>query len=227
VCHSRLALDICADTCGLCAKLNNTVCEDTVNAGGCADLAANSDVCSDSLAVFICPKTCNKCDELINSIAISLVDGGSNSTSIPATMLPASVNPSDFPTYDCNDLNGQNCAIVGSLCNSSFIQVVCPDNCNACAAPINANPSTAAADPTTPMPTDPVTPMKQDTTMIMMTATMGADPDVTGAQSQGDDNSTSVSSCVDRLDGMSCTDLVDVCSSLLALSVCPKYCNLC
>jgi len=259
VCHSRLALDICADTCGLCAQLNNTVCEDTVNAGGCADLAANNDVCSDPLSVFICPKTCNKCDELINSIAISLVDGSSNVTNIPATMLPPSANPSDYPTFDCNDLTGQNCAVVGSLCSSGFIQVVCPDDCARCAAPINTGSSTSAPMPSTAMPSSmmPMTsaaasmapassampatdaptmgpassramPMTNAPSAPMISTTMMA-PVTTAAaaQSQGDDNSTSASTCVDRLDGMSCTDLVDVCASVLALSVCPKYCNLC
>ncbi|XP_005109019.1 uncharacterized protein LOC101861847 [Aplysia californica] len=61
VCHDRLALDICPDTCGLCSAINSTACQDTVVNGGCSDLQNNKDVCSDPLAVFICPQTCNMC----------------------------------------------------------------------------------------------------------------------------------------------------------------------
>merc|ERR1712154_414030 len=40
-------------------------------------------------------------------------------------------------------------------------------------------------------------------------------------------NITDNSDCADHLNGMPCDDLVDVCSSVLATSVCPKYCGLC
>ncbi len=93
---------------------------------------------------------------------------------------------------------------------------------------IGANPdSTMMPDTTMPPMASTTMPPMTSTPMAPMTSTVMAAPDSTVDNSQGDDNSTSTSTCADRLDGMSCNDLVDVCSSVLALSVCPKFCNLC
>jgi len=210
VCQDRLALDICPETCGLCAALGNgTVCQDTVINNGCPDLKANADVCNDALAVFICPTTCNMCNELVNSIITSLIGGTSNATDVPPSLLPPSANPSDFPTFDCSTLDTSNCGLLTGLCSSSFVNVVCPSQCMACKNPATTMMPTTAM-PTTPMPTTamPTTPMP--TVQVPVNVTSPDDSD-----------------CADHLNGMPCDDLVDVCSSVLATSVCPKYCGLC
>merc|ERR1711879_417118 len=63
--------------------------------------------------------------------------------------------------------------------------------------------ATTTQGPTTPAPTTPAVQVK--TSVIPNTANQ----------------------CSDHLDGMACNQLADVCSSVLALSVCPKYCGLC
>lgn len=132
VCHSRLALDICPMTCGLCAL--NISCADTVVNNGCADLKVTKDICNDPMAVFICPATCNKCDELLNSVITGIIDGGSNATAVPASLLPSTVSPSAFPTFDCTQLDTSDCTSLKTVCASSFINVVCPTQCAACAS---------------------------------------------------------------------------------------------
>lgn len=237
VCHDRLALSICPKTCGLCDIINSTVCKDTVVDDGCKNLLSHEDVCSDSLAVFICPQTCNLCDELVNSLITSLVDGNSNATDVPPSLLPPSANPSDFPTFNCNDLAGTSCAVLGSLCTTSFVSVVCPDTCNACSNPIvtattqimiNADTTTTAAPATTqaPMTTTPAAAtmaptMAPTTTMDPITTTMMMSTPAPSAAGNG------TGLCMDHLNGMDCSNLKDVCSSVMALTVCPKFCNLC
>jgi len=219
VCHDRLALDICPDTCGICEALNGNVCEDTVLNNGCADLQQTSDVCSDKLAVFICPKTCNMCDELVNSIITSVIDGTSNATDVPPNLLQPSANPSDFPTFDCNDLTDLTCSQMDSLCSTSFVKVVCPDQCNLCMKPIVTAPITTMA----PVVTTGAPAVM--TSVAMATATPAPTDAPTDAPTTAD--GAAVGQCADHLNGMPCSDLADVCTSVLALSVCPKYCGLC
>ncbi|GFN88327.1 hypothetical protein PoB_001483300 [Plakobranchus ocellatus] len=247
VCHDRLAMSICPESCGLCGALESHVCEDTVLNGGCQNLKDAEDVCSDKLAVFICPKTCNMCgtdlqsldrvpppaswpdDELLDSIITSLIEGTSNSQSVPASLLPPSANPSDFPTFDCEELNTVSCGVLDGLCSSSFVSVVCPDHCKKCSSPIQVSNVTDAQS--APMTTKG---MQVDTSMMPVTVDqeMSTTMQATAAMTTGDTappmvDTTTAPACSDHLNGMDCSALPNVCGSVMALSVCPKYCGLC
>ncbi|RUS81697.1 hypothetical protein EGW08_010559 [Elysia chlorotica] len=227
ICHDRLAMSVCPMTCGLCGALESHVCEDTVLNNGCADLKVTENVCASDVAVFICPKTCNMCDELLNSLIISLIDGTSNATALPASMLPPSANPSDYPTFDCDELDTSDCGVMDSLCKTSFVGVVCPEHCKMCMSPIMTNPVTN-------MPTDAATmpaSTAMDTTQMPSSVAMDTSPP-TMAASDSTMGAPEVSTaalpvCSDHLNGMDCSALPNVCGSVMALSVCPKYCGLC
>ncbi|GFR74153.1 hypothetical protein ElyMa_003884100 [Elysia marginata] len=141
ICHDRLAMSVCPMTCGLCGALESHVCEDTVLNNGCQDLKATEDVCASDMALFICPKTCNLCDQLLNSIIVSIIDGPTNDSVNPAgsMMPPAAATTSsgntgstDYPPFNCDELDTSDCGVMDSLCKTSFVGVVCPEHCKLC-----------------------------------------------------------------------------------------------
>ncbi|GFO44043.1 hypothetical protein PoB_007054800 [Plakobranchus ocellatus] len=130
LCRSRLSLSMCPETCGICAAVGSSVCAD--NNVLCPDMQ-NSDAgfCDTEEGLFECPTTCGKCDQLLESVIMSVLNGTFTGGSSP-TVTATSGSPTAAP-MDCSSIKPNDCVHVGPLCKTTFLGVVCPDQCDFCA----------------------------------------------------------------------------------------------
>ncbi|KAK3804435.1 hypothetical protein RRG08_021019 [Elysia crispata] len=169
--------------------------------------------------------------QLLNSLITSIISGTSNDTMVPASILPASADPTDYPTFDCDELDTSDCGVMDSLCTTSFVGVVCPEHCKMCMNPIQTDAVTSG----------PITPG----TMPDATADDTTKPPATGAMDTSSAAADSMSSaasdttmppvastaaapvCSDHLNGMDCSALPNVCGSVMAHSLCARSTVVC
>ncbi|XP_012943354.1 uncharacterized protein ZK643.6-like [Aplysia californica] len=114
---------MCPDTCGVCSSVNSTACVDVTD---CQNLIQNDpDYCKSQNAVLQCSKACNLCEKLIDSILLSILQTNTGTNQPAAMTTPTSA-------VNCEDLNNVTCDHLAPMCIQTFLNVLCPDRCNAC-----------------------------------------------------------------------------------------------
>ncbi|KAK3781460.1 hypothetical protein RRG08_019085 [Elysia crispata] len=128
LCRSRLSLSMCPETCGICAAVGSAVCQDT--SAMCANIKmSDAAFCDTEEALFECPTTCGKCDQLLESVVLSVLG---ITTPAPSPAAPAAPGVTS-PAVDCTSIKAEDCVHFGPLCQTTFLGVVCPDQCEFCA----------------------------------------------------------------------------------------------
>ncbi|GFR88817.1 hypothetical protein ElyMa_002527300, partial [Elysia marginata] len=146
LCRSRLSLSMCPETCGICAAVGSTVCQDTTSI--CPSMkSSDPKFCDTEEAFFECPTTCGKCDQLLESVVLSVLGmttpGMLQSVVLSVLGMPTpaaspaptagvpAVNTTPSPV-DCSSITPDDCVHFGPLCETTFLGVVCPAQCDFC-----------------------------------------------------------------------------------------------
>ncbi|GFR79651.1 hypothetical protein ElyMa_000560900 [Elysia marginata] len=138
LCRNRLHLSMCPKTCGICSTVGSYVCNDKSDV--CKTLKSQPGFCDTEEGEFECPTSCGKCEQLLDSVILSIIDGTATGRSHcqskilsvidgTATVPPELTTP---PPMDCSSIRPEDCVHFGPLCKTTFLDVVCPAQCDFC-----------------------------------------------------------------------------------------------